>query len=187
MEHAHHGWVAPLEDADNAPHAAAVGLGRFHLDQHLVALHGAVDLVRRNENIVLSRSLPSIGPHEAVAVAVQIEAAGGQIVARASRARSRLGNAPVLAVELDQRAAGGHARELLQQQTAMHSAAQRELAHQLLVAGFLAGGARNPREQFLVRHRSRVGHRRRSRRVDRGMKTLGAYDGCLFRSVWRGL
>jgi len=39
------GGVAALEDADNAAHAAAVGLGGFKLDQHLVALHGAVDFV----------------------------------------------------------------------------------------------------------------------------------------------
>ncbi len=45
--------VAPLENAHNAAQAAPVGVGRLEFHQHLVALHGAVDLVGRNENIVL--------------------------------------------------------------------------------------------------------------------------------------
>ena len=93
---------------------------------------------------------------------MQIEPPGGQIVARAARAK-RPGNAPVLAVQLDQLAAHGQPRQLLQQQTPLPSAAQRQLAHQLLVSGLPAGRAGNPRQQFLVGHSLRVGHRRRSR------------------------
>ena len=59
---------------------------------------------------------------------------------------------------------------LLQQQTPLASAAQPKLAHQLLVSGLSAGGARNPRHQLTIRssvdptacptirHKSRVGH-----------------------------
>ena len=53
VKDADHGRVAALDDAHDAAHAAAVGLGRLHFDQHLVALHGAVDLVGRNEDVFL--------------------------------------------------------------------------------------------------------------------------------------
>jgi hypothetical protein len=48
-------------------------------------------------------------------------------------------NAPMLAVQLHQRAARRQPRQLLQQQTPLHAAAQAQLAHQLLVSGLLAG------------------------------------------------
>ncbi len=53
VKDADHGRVAPLQHAHDAAHAAAIGLGRLHFHQHLVALHGAVDLVGRNEDIFL--------------------------------------------------------------------------------------------------------------------------------------
>ena len=83
-------------------------------------------------------SLARIGAHEAVAVAMQIEAAGDEVVAGGRRCS---GNAPVLAIGLDEVAAGGHAGELLEEQTALAAAAEAEFAHQLLVSGFAAGGA----------------------------------------------
>ena len=67
------------------------------------------------------------------------------------------GNAPVLAIELDQLAARREAGQLLQQQAAFPAAGQAELAHQLLVSGFLAGGAADARHQFPIGHISRVG------------------------------
>ena len=96
----------------------------------------------------------AIGPHKAVAVAMQIEAAGDQVVACRRRER---GNAPVLAIQLGQLAAHGQARQLLQQQAPLAPAAEAQLAHQLLVSGFAAGGAGNARDQFAIGHRSRVG------------------------------
>ena len=48
--------VAPLDHAHNAAHAAAIGLGRLDLDQHLIALHGAVDLVGRDEDVVFGQT-----------------------------------------------------------------------------------------------------------------------------------
>ena len=81
---------------------------------------------------------------------MQIEPPGGQVVARA--ARQRPGNAPVLAVQLGQLAAHGQPRQLLQQQTPLSPAAQAQFAHQLLVSGFAAGGAGNPRHQFTIGH-----------------------------------
>ena len=88
---------------------------------------------------------------------MQIEAAGGEIVAAAAPRSLAAGNAPVLAVELGEFAAHGQAGELLQQQTPLAAAAQAQLAHKLLVSGFAAGGAGDPRHQFAIRHESRLG------------------------------
>ena len=153
MKDADHGGVTALKDAHDTAHTAAIGLGRFELNQHLIALHRAVDLVGRNENVFLHfrrlARLPCIRPDKAVAVAMQVQPPGGQIVARAARAPKAgncPGNVPVLTVQLGQRAAHGQAGQLLQQQTPLPPAAQAQLADQLLVSGLLSGGAGNPRQ-----------------------------------------
>ena len=79
--------VAPLQHAHNTAHAAAIGLGRLDFYEHLVALHRAVDLVGRDEDVVVANRLFGVRAHKAVAVAMQIEPPGGQIVARAARAQ----------------------------------------------------------------------------------------------------
>src|ERR1019366_5515944 len=157
---ADHRGIAPLEHVRNAAHAAPIGARWLQLDQHLVALHGAIDLIGRNKNVVyhltdadLSVGAPGVGhtgslpwvhrggssirSHKAVAIAVQIEAAGNKVVAAAGRAR----NAPVLAIELGQVAADRQPGELLQQQAPLAPAAQAELAHKLLVSGLATWGA----------------------------------------------
>ena len=98
----------------------------------------------------------AIGTDKAVAVAVQIEAAGDEIVAVGTRARSS-GKAPVLAVELDELAADGEAGQVLEEETALAAAAKRELADQLLVSGLLAGGGGDAGEQLAIGHSSRLG------------------------------
>jgi len=50
-------------------------------------------------------------------------------------------NAPDLAVELAERAAGVEARQLFEEQTAFPAAAEAQFAHQLLVSGLAAGRA----------------------------------------------
>src|SRR5580692_7661812 len=85
MKDANYCRVATLEHADNAAHAAPVGFGRLYFHQHLVALHGAVDFVGRNENVITPCCLTRVRSHKTVTVAMQIETAGGQIVARAER------------------------------------------------------------------------------------------------------
>src|ERR1700722_17717412 len=74
-EGADDGGVAALHDAHDAPGAASIGLRRLHFHQDLVALHGAVDLVWRNEDVVVTDLLARIGPDESEAVAMQIEPA----------------------------------------------------------------------------------------------------------------
>ena len=85
MKDADDGGIAALEHADDAALAAPVGLGRLHFHQHLVALHGAVDLVGRNEDIVLPDGLARIGAHKSEAIAMQVEASGGEIIAMCLR------------------------------------------------------------------------------------------------------
>ena len=53
MKDAHHCGVAPFQNAHNPAHPASIRLGRLHFHQHLVALHSAVDFVRRNKNVFL--------------------------------------------------------------------------------------------------------------------------------------
>ena len=69
MKNADYRRIAALKHADDAPHAPPIGLGWFHLHEHLVALHGAIDLVRRNKNVFPTCRLARIGPHKAIAVA----------------------------------------------------------------------------------------------------------------------
>ena len=155
------GGVAALEDADDAAEAAAVGLGRLHLDEHLVALHGAVDLVGRNEDVLSRRRFRGDLPRafdwadKAVAVAMQVEAAGGEVVAGAAAA-ARLWECSSVRGRAWPARRDGEAGQLLQQQAAFPAARQAQFAHQLLVSGFLAGRAGNPRHQFTIGHTSRV-------------------------------
>jgi len=62
MKNSYDGWIAALDNADDAALAAAVGFGRFHFHQHLVALHGVVDFAWRNK-YVFTDLLLRIGPH----------------------------------------------------------------------------------------------------------------------------
>ena len=76
--------ISPLENAGDAAEAPPVGARRREFHQHLVALHGAVDLIGWNEHVlVFDRTLARVGTDEAVAIAMQIEAAGDEIIARA--------------------------------------------------------------------------------------------------------
>ena len=154
-----HGGVAPFQHADYAAHTAAIGFRWLDLNQHLVALHGAVDLIRGNKNIFLEQfrpgSLAWVGPHKSVAVAMQVESSGSQVIP----CSNRLGNAPVFAVQLDQFAAHGQPGQLLQQQAPLAPSAQAQLADKLLVSSLLPCGADDPRHQFTIGHKLRVGHR----------------------------
>ena len=164
MKGSHHRRVAPLHHARNASGAASIGARRLQLHQHLVALHRAVDLRRRNEDVLVdARTLIGIGPHKAIAVAMQIEPPGHQVVA-CPRGCAR--NAPVLAVDLRQLSPCRQPLQLLQQQTPLAPSAQAQLAHQLLVACLTARRARNARYQIAIRHLTqRYTQRRGARRL----------------------
>ena len=51
MEDADDGRVAARQHSRDAAGAASVAAARGFVDQHLVALHGAVELVRRDEEV----------------------------------------------------------------------------------------------------------------------------------------
>jgi hypothetical protein len=154
VERPDHSGVAAFDDAGDAAEAAAVGAGRSEFHQYLVALHGAVDLAGRDKDIVLTTGLASKGTHKAVAVAVQVEAAGEEVVARAGCGGAR--DAPHFPIELDEFAASGEAGQLFEQQAPLAPAAQAEFPDQLLEPGFGAGGAGDARDQFAIGHESRV-------------------------------
>ena len=160
------GGVAALDDAGDAAGTAAIGFGRVEFDEHLIALHGAVDFGGRNKDVFghAGRLLDS-GADEAEAVAVQVETAGEEVVAAAGRAR----DGPVIAVEVGELAAHGEALQLIEEQTALAAAAQAELADKLFVAGFAAGRAGDARDQVAIGHGLRVGHGGMRRRLSRVM------------------
>ena len=125
----------------------AVGPGWGEFNQHLVALHGAVHLIRRNEDIVISAGLAGFRPHEAKAIAMHIQTAGDEVVAGGG-----LGQRPVIAVRFNQFAARGQAVELFEQHATLSPATEAQFANQLLVAGPLAGRTFDTAEEFAVGH-----------------------------------
>ena len=117
------GGVSALQDAGDAAQTAAIGTGGRQLHQHLVALHGAINFIGWDENVVFPLgTLSCVRSHEPVAVAVQIEPAGNKIVTRA--ATGFFGNGPVLAIGFHQIAARRHAGKLLEQQTTFAATAE---------------------------------------------------------------
>ena len=129
------------------PLKPAVSPGWSEFYQYLVALHGAVHLVRRNEDIVIAAGLAGLRPHETKAVAMYIQTAGDEVVTRGG-----LGQGPVIAVRFNQFAPRGHAVELFDQHTTLSPAAQAQFADQLFVAGPLAGRTFDTMEEFAVGH-----------------------------------
>ena len=161
MKYPNNGPVVPLHHAHDASLAASVGFRRLKLHQHLVALHGSVNLVGGNEDILVHRhrGLPRIGPHKAEPIAMQVKPTGHQIVACAGgRPTRRFGNAPYLAVDFCELLTRGKPRKLLQQQTPLAAAAQTQFAHELFISRLASWRARNSRQQISISHSSRVGH-----------------------------
>ena len=146
--------------------------GRGFVDQDFVSLHGSVELVGRDEEIVFAAG-GAVGADEAEAVAVEVELAGDEVVAGDSLRFSLVprgvelagaggffgrgvGEGPVAGVELDQVAAEGDAGELLEQEAALAAAAEAEFADELLVAGAGVGAALDQADEFAVGLRSRA-------------------------------
>jgi hypothetical protein len=168
MENADDGRVATLEDTENASGAAIVATaeaGRSEFDEHLIALHGAAHFAGRDEDVLIDGGARSgggwIGANKAVAVAMEIEFAGDEIVTPQSGQVSArrfgfggrsFGDRPAIAVGLHQLALAGEAAELLAEQTALLASAQAQLAYQLLIASAAVGQALDVAEQFAVVH-----------------------------------
>ena len=62
----------------------------------------------------------------------------------------------MLAIGLDEMAGCGEAGEVFEEQTALASSAERELADELLVSSALAGGSLDLAKEFAVGHRIMV-------------------------------
>ena len=85
VEDADHSRISPRQDAGDAsgPARFAVGPGparRCLVDQHFVALHGAVQVVRRDEQVVLAPGA-AVRTHKAEAVAVEVQPARDKVFA----------------------------------------------------------------------------------------------------------
>jgi hypothetical protein len=126
---------------------AAVGAGGREFNQDLIALHGAIQLVRRNEDVVVSAGLARFRADKSEAVAMHIQTTGEEVAAIGC-----MGKRPMIAVGLYQLATGGHAVELFQQHAAFPASAEAQFAHQLLVPGALAGRTFNAAKEFAVSH-----------------------------------
>jgi len=81
MENPYDRGVAAAKDPDDASAVAAVGPGGRQFNQHLIALHGAIHLVGRNEDVVVSASLARFRADESEAVAMHVQTAGEEVVA----------------------------------------------------------------------------------------------------------
>lgn len=164
MKCADDGGIAAGEDAGNPAEAAAVGAGWGQLDQDLVSLHGAVDLVGRNEYVIVLRAgaryvfagLARVGTDEAVTVAMEVEPSGDEVVAGAGAGGCRAGQGEDAADVFDEMAACDQPPKLFQQQATLAAAAEAELAHKLLVAGFRTSTAGDVGKEGVVVHKYRV-------------------------------
>ena len=156
VKDANDGGIAPLQNSHDAAETTTVGLWRFDLDEDLIALHGAVDLARWNEDIFLANRLMGIGTDKTITVAMQVESASSQILTRAIRRGKGLGNAPVLPIELYHLTAHREASQVLKQQPTFSSASKAQFANQLLISCLLSGRASDARQKFFIRHSSRV-------------------------------
>ena len=147
MEDPYDRGIAASKNTQDTPRTPSVAAWRSFVHQHFIALHGAVEFVRRDEEIIVAVRR-AIGPNKAEAVAMHVELAGDELVAGdalcglelgSGGARSLFGSGlrqgPEAGVQLYQVTAQRDAGELLQQEPARPSAAQSKLAHQLLVAG----------------------------------------------------
>ena len=122
VEDADDGGVAAVENAGDATGAASVAASGGFVGEDLVALHGAVNLVRRDEEVVVAGGA-AIGADEAVAFPVEVEAAGDEIIAGGSVFSGEVGGeglagglfgggggeGPLLVINFDEFAAGSDA------------------------------------------------------------------------------
>ena len=156
VEDADYGGVATGEDARDAAGAPAIAAWWGFVDEDLIALHGAVDFVGGDENIVgFTVAGLSVRADEAEAVTVEVETSGDEAVAAGTLAwfsrfvcarglgGRRCGDGPTLFAVDNELFGGDKAGELVDEETALAPTAQTQLADKLLVARALCGGARD--------------------------------------------
>jgi hypothetical protein len=163
------GRVAAGKDAQNATGAAAVGFGRVERDEYLIALHRAVHCIGWDENVTIGCGAFAFDPHKAEAVAVNIQAASRLFFL----ATMCLGNGPVIAIRLLERAPRRHLCKLFEQQATLASPAQTQFASQLFVVGTAGTRPRNATEEFRIGKPSRrsftpISHKKTLREAGKG-------------------
>src|SRR4051812_29847450 len=72
--------IAPPHHPRDASQPPPVRARRRKFHQHLVALHGPIDLARWDKYVVITRRLPREGTHEPIAIAMQVEPPGHKVV-----------------------------------------------------------------------------------------------------------
>jgi hypothetical protein len=80
VEDADDGRVASFENAGYASGAPSFAVARGFIDEDLVALHGSVELIGRDEEVFFTLFAPGRSD-EGVAVAVQVDAPGDEVLA----------------------------------------------------------------------------------------------------------
>ena len=150
-EFAHHGGVGSPQDAHDFGLGAAVAADPAETHQDAIAVHGFGCCLGRDEDVAAQGLDGVVRNHEAVAVAVHLEAAGGEFAAAA-------GDHVLAGIELDQIAARGQARQRLFEFGACDETARAELPHQLLVARPRVRQARDVVEDFGVAQPGRGAH-----------------------------
>ena len=161
VEDADDGGVAAGEYAEDAAGTAGLAVGAWaaggrFVDEDFITLHGAVELVGGDKEVVFTGGA-AVRANEAEAVTVEIELAGDEVFAgvaggwrlvgaglEGARACGFFGGAvgegPLAGVEFDEVSADGDTGELLEEETALAAAAEAELADELLVAGAVGRG-----------------------------------------------
>ena len=147
VEGADDGRIAAGEDASDASALSAVCAWWGKFNEDLIALHGAVDFVGRDEDVFFSGRGSGVWSDEAEAIAMDVEAAGEQVVLRVFG-----GDGPVIAVGFGQFAASREAVELFEEQAAFAAAAQAQFTHELFVSGGSARSAIDTPEELVVGH-----------------------------------
>jgi len=81
VKDANHSRIPPCQHARNASRPSSIPPRKRFIDQYLIALHRAVQLVRWNKQIVVAVRA-AVGPHKPVAIAMQVEPPRHQPVMR---------------------------------------------------------------------------------------------------------
>ena len=164
MEDPHHRRISPVQYPRNSPRPPSISPRRRFVDENLIPLHRAVQLIRWNEKII-SAIHASVRPHKPIPIAMQIQPSRhepvscGPMLYRRLKAvtlhplrlfRSRRRQTPLHAVRLHQLPARRNPRKLLQQQPTLAPAAQAQLANQLLIPRAMPRRAFNQPHQLTI-------------------------------------
>src|SRR5581483_619829 len=75
LELTHHSLLRSIKDTHNAPFKAPVSFGANHLNFHAVTIHGGVQGVRRNKNVLFCAFCRLLRHDKTVAIAMTDQAA----------------------------------------------------------------------------------------------------------------